>query len=351
LAFFLHPNPNHHTTNLSFKFPLNKCQIVGKTSSFCYFAKRTLFLIKSPQQQQQTLVHRPWLIRVTKNSFGKTKLSLLPYDLPSPFKFSLDFNRFSVLHLGTDFIIDIYKGPMPLSSFYPKKAVAITPLILAVILYNDHIALLRYGDHECSTDIADLSATCILDICVFKGRMYLVEEHSIKTVIVGQDDLSVELVAKYVHNGECPDRRFLVESEGELFLMDVHECFAFQVSFEDALTINVFRLDEKEKEWVKLTSLGDRVLFVGNGCSFFASASDLCVTEGNCVIFMDDIFKDDKICRNGMVIYHYDQYRLSHLCDYPDYLNLFWPPPEWILTDCVHKPKKSMLSCIERFLM
>jgi hypothetical protein len=258
-------------------------------------------------------------------------------------------NRFSVLHLGTDFIIDVDKGPLPYSFLYPKKVVAITPLILAIILYHGHIALLSYGDDECSTDIPYMSAPYIRDVCVFKGRMYVVQEHSIETVTVGPEDLSVELVAKYMHNEGYPDRRFLVESQGELYLVDVHECFIFEVTFEDALTINVFRLHEKEKEWVKLRSLGDKVLFLGDGCSFFGSASDLCVAEGNCVIFMYDVFREDKICHNGMVIYHYDQGRLSHLCDYPDYLNLFWPPPKWIVKDYVHKTKKCMLFAVKDF--
>jgi hypothetical protein len=139
----------------------------------------------------------------------------------------------------------------------------------------------------------------------------------------------------------------LVESEGELLLVES--------TIGDALTINVFRLDEKYyKKWVKLTSLGNRILFPGNGCSFSASASDLSVAKENCVIFMDnDCSLVNKICNNasGMYVFDLDQGHVSPLSDYPDYLNLFWPPPEWIVKSYMRKPKKSMLSCIERFLM
>ena len=97
----------------------------------------------------------------------------------------------------------------------------------------------------------------------------------------------------------------------------------------------MFRLDEKEKKWVKLASLGDRILFLGNGCSFSASASDLSVVKGNCVIFSDDAFHyfDQMLC--GMCVFHLDQCWLSPLSDHPEYFNLFWPLPEWIVNNCI----------------
>jgi hypothetical protein len=78
---------------------------------------------------------------------------------------------------------------------------------------------------------------------------------------------------------------------------------------------------------VKLTSLGDRVLFLGEVCSFSASASDLCVAKGNCVIFSYNIICSSK---SESSILDLDQGRLSPLSDYPEYSNLFWPPPKWI---------------------
>ncbi|PNX72118.1 F-box protein, partial [Trifolium pratense] len=131
---------------------------------------------------------------------------------------------------------------------------------------------------------------------------------------------------------------FLIESEGELLLVAIYEYF------ENSLWILILRLDENKK-WVQLTSLGDRILFLGNGCSFSASTSDLSVSKGNCVIFMDNVFfKKNKIC--GMCVFDLDQGRLSLLSEYPEYHNLFWPPPKWIVKSCMSKTGKSMLSCI-----
>jgi len=85
------------------------------------------------------------------------------------------------------------------------------------------------------------------------------------------------LVAEPLVGGGRGHTAFLVENEGGLLLA------GFEIG---SLRIDLFRLNEKEKEWVKLTSLGDRVLFLGFVCSFSISASDLCVPKVNCVIFI-----------------------------------------------------------------
>ena len=123
--------------------------------------------------------------------------------------------------------------------------------------------------------------------------------------------------------------KLLVESECELLLVDV---YGFGRD-DDHVRIDVFRLDEKEKKWVRLTDLGDRVLFLGGGRSFCVSASDLCVANGNCVIYCRNYSYRENATEFGkqMRIFHLDQGRVSPLSDYPDYFKLFWPPPEWIL--------------------
>jgi len=149
-----------------------------------------------------------------------------------------------------------------------------------------------------------------------------------RTITFGLDDSTVQLVAEPFVGRAGGKVKFLVENEGDLLLVDMYEYFLFDYLDEDALRIYVFRLDEKEKKWVCLTSLGDRVLFLGNGCSFSASASDLCVAKGNCVIFIDNL-------KSGKCVFDLDQGRLSPLSDYPEYFNLFWPPPKWIVKSCI----------------
>jgi len=118
--------------------------------------------------------------------------------------------------------------------------------------------------------------------------------------------------------------KFLLENEGDLLLVDIEDRGI-------ELKIHVFRLDENERKWVKFENLGGRVLFIGLELSFSASVSDLRVPKGNCIIFIDDVF--DHMNMEDMSIVHLDQNggHLSVLHDNPEYCNLFWPPPEWIV--------------------
>jgi len=131
------------------------------------------------------------------------------------------------------------------------------------------------------------------DICLFKGQPYATNKFG-KTIMVGlDDDSSVQLVAEPLVDGG--DMKFLVESEGDLLLVDVYDCIRTGFPDHGPVRIDVFKLNEKEKKWVKLTSLGDRVMFLNFICSFSASASDLFVSKGNCIISSNQIYTMDKI--------------------------------------------------------
>jgi hypothetical protein len=82
-----------------------------------------------------------------------------------------------------------------------------------------------------------------------------------------------------------------------------------------------------------LTDLRDRVLFLGGDYSFCVSAFDLCVANGNCVIYCRSYANNLNAMEFGthLRIFHLDHGRVSPLSDYPDYFKLLWPPPEWIV--------------------
>jgi hypothetical protein len=158
------------------------------------------------------------------------------------------------------------------------------------------------------------------DICIFKGRPCVADKNG-RTLMIGEN-LSVFLLADPVFGSNV---KFLVESECDLLLVDC---------YQDRRTIrfDVFKLDEKEKKWVKLSTLGDRVLFVDQECSFSASASDLHVAKGNCIIFTrNSLYGRCDDLQSAMRIFHLNRDHVLRLSDYPDFIKLFWPPPKWIL--------------------
>ncbi|RHN66551.1 hypothetical protein MtrunA17_Chr3g0092331 [Medicago truncatula] len=176
------------------------------------------------------------------------------------------------------------------------------------------------------------------DVCVFNGQPIAVDGTG-RTVTV-EPDLSLELVAEAVFDG---GKKFLVESDGELLLVDkyfssLNDYDVIDVDDDDYFGIvmgrdvrfDVFRLDEREKKWVEVRNLGDRVLFLGEDCAFSASALDLCIGNGNCVIFRDDVFHNFHSNEVGIGVFHLDQRRISPFSDLLGSSELFWPPPEWV---------------------
>jgi hypothetical protein len=251
----------------------------------------------------------------------------------------LDFNEICVLQLGTNFIINDNNEKLPDRDYdymHPKTVLAVTcygkkPTVLGTLCYVTHWPMLFLGIDERWSLIS--SSTYYGDTCVFKGRIYAVNLSG-RTVVVGPES-SVQLAAQPVVLDAT--QKLLVESEGELLLVNICE------SFPDIFDIDLFQLDEKEKkwvrlmdfdekknEWVKSRDIGDRVLFLGNGCSFSAYASELGLPKGNCIVFIDDSFLGCGNSVRGNYVFHMDQDRLSSLSEYPEYFNLFLPP-EWIL--------------------
>lgn len=192
------------------------------------------------------------------------------------------------------------------------------PVVVVTFDSLGGMSVFRCGDDKW-TKIVGMTTCFYGDICLFRGRP-CEAIYSGKTEMIEQD-LSVHLMAEHVDT-ENIGNKFLFESECELLLVD---CYG-----GDDVWFDVFRLDEKEKKWVNLTNIGDRVLFLGNGCSFSASAKDLCVANGNCIIYTDDAFHDLNDTECGLSVFHLDQGRVSPLSDYPEYFKLLGPPPEWI---------------------
>ncbi|MCI05744.1 F-box protein, partial [Trifolium medium] len=294
-------------------------------------------LIKPPPQQQQTLPLRSWLIRTSQNSTGKTQLlhPLFPTYSPLPFPFHhvIDFNKFSTLHLGTNFTFTIDNQSYGDDYIYPLKVVTTTshgekPLVLGKL--DPRFVLFKCGDENWKV-IPDMQ-TNLNDICLYKGQLYAVDDSG-RTIRVGPDNSSVQLVAEPLVDGDG-FVKLLVESEGDLLLADIHAHFYIGFPCHDPGAIDLFKLNEKEKKWVKLTSLGDRVLFLGECCSFTVSASDLCGSKGNCVILLDYLIQSLPTMPLETCILHLDEGRISLLSDDPEYSNLFWPPPEWIVKSC-----------------
>ncbi|XP_027342021.1 F-box protein SKIP23-like [Abrus precatorius] len=301
---------------------------------------RTLFLITPPNDHSL-----PWLIKIAHQPRSTTRL----YDPLSGFllkrhRFLLDLYHLPVLHLAHEFSL---ADTCP-NSLYMEKVVlsCLTPqndrFVLLTIHISGKLALFKCGDSDW-TIIPDMP-TPYDDVCVFERGLYAVDNTG-RTVKVGLDS-GLDLVAEPVFGG---DKKYLVESEGELLLVDKYLSSNYfcssglffeeydeeddgelcEFGWERTVRFGLFRLDQEGKRWVELKSLGERVLFLGDDCAFSASARDLRVARGNCVLFRDDAFGVDGV-GSGIGVFCCDDGRISPLSDCPGYSQLFWPPPDWV---------------------
>ncbi|KAF9596102.1 hypothetical protein IFM89_007155 [Coptis chinensis] len=102
-----------------------------------------------------------------------------------------------------------------------------------------------------------------------------------------RDCLRLHQVAMPVKPTRACMRRYLVESCGEVLLV----CRLFWRGDGKFLTsrgFEVFKLDACQMIWVKMESLGDRILFVGRAGSRSFSAAELGSDIGNRIYFVND---------------------------------------------------------------
>lgn len=227
--------------------------------------------------------------------------------------------------------------------------------VILTIHVSGKLAIIKIGDKNW-TVIDDLVSPYD-DVALFKGKFYAVDNTG-RAVVVNLDLSSefkpvVELVANPVFGG---DKKTLVPSCGELLLVDTYLSvgpeddmgFEEEVEFyeefdcimsERTVRFKVFRLNWGEKKWDEVKDLGDKILILGDYCSFSTLASNFDGCRGNCIIFADHNFYSSREEGNGEMtgrgvgVFDLESGRIGSLGDYPGYSEMFWPPPSWICSE------------------
>lgn len=210
------------------------------------------------------------------------------------------------------------------------------------------------GSHKCYSDIIcykdhlyALSHNCALEVWEFKGPTpvkKMVAEFSFPDKLVEFEKPLRDLYSSQL---------YLIESLGEILLIVrfignlvredgvvVHE--ADLLDDEEYSHMNcrygtkkfyVYKLDLEEKKWVKLESLGDRMLFLGLNQSISLSAQDFQEYKRNSIYFTDDFWDGmnvlDNYAGHDMGVFELDNGNISHLYP-PDMERIqpaFWVVP------------------------
>ncbi|KAI4375810.1 hypothetical protein MLD38_013636 [Melastoma candidum] len=333
---------------------------ISQSSWAFSLSSRTLFLL-SPSPAVDAAA-TPWLVKFAHPHPSRLTLfnpfSRIPLPLPPNFPRVLDLTHIRVLELGREYVlhhVGLAGSVNPdAGSLYMEKVVLLpldadSEFVLLTIHVSGKLAMFRTGNPRWGI-IQDMPSPYD-DVILYKGEFYAVDGTG-RCVLVGVD-MRLSLIAKSVFGG---DKKYLVESLGELLLVDMYLSIDVDEDDEDGddeeiaelaqhfdyivaertVRFRVYRLDRGSLRWVEVRDLRDRVLFLGDDCTFSASAGDLGMSTGNCIFFADNFFypvlrEDDGITKDREVgFYDMDTGSIGPLENYDGYSKLFWPPPDWI---------------------
>lgn len=211
------------------------------------------------------------------------------------------------------------------------------------------LALFKFSDNAWS--IIDDMPSPYDDLILYRNDFYAVDGTG-RCVVVGEN-LRVTEIADAVFGG---DKKYLVESNGELLLVDRYlsigsddQPFYYHrvqenevyVPNDDTFVIDttvqfkVYKLDWVGKNWVEVKSLGGSMLFLGDNCSFSANACDFDGMRGDCIYFTDRYFRmdqeEDEAFKDHCIgVFNLEDRSIGPLASSPGYSQLFWPPPPWV---------------------
>ncbi|OVA15997.1 F-box domain [Macleaya cordata] len=331
-----------------------------------YLSKRVILRLGLPENQQRRNFGTSWLIKLEQDVPGMLRL-LNPltenpiYPLPTTFPKIFDTINFQISELGQEYVLrytnkppftnqfgysgDVYMEKVVFSST-PPWSVGIDYVIMTIHV-SGKLAVFRSIDN--SWTVIDDFTSPYDDVICYKGGFYAVDTTG--RAVVVSPSLTVTEIASPVFGGE---KKCLVESEGELLLVDrylsigpdedlgnVHDDEHIGQNdtyiVDSTIWFKVYKLNQGGQNWVELKSLGDRVLFLGDNCSFSTSASDFTGCKGSCIYFTDMFVslnkeEDDAFKACDIGVFNLEDGSIGPLMSYQDRSQLFWPPPAWIST-------------------
>ncbi|KAH0727625.1 hypothetical protein KY290_003326 [Solanum tuberosum] len=354
--------PKPYPSSLS-RFPILPNDGIAENSWGFKLSKSPLYLIRPPNQTTSSDNHG-WIIKLDRenphrmhlfNPLSRSQCKPLPSDFPK----ILDSSQYPIRELCHEYTLQFIKYRPRANSiadagnlYMEKVAVRMEKngFLLLTIHVSGKLVMFRSGDTKWS--IVDESSLPYDDVIMKDGNFYAVDNTG-KGVLVKLSPGTapeLEVVAHSVFGG---DKKFLVESCGDLLMVDKY----LSIGPEDDLGYNetvefyeesdcymsertvkfkVYKLDGDMQRWVEVNCLEDRMLFVGDNCTFSALVSELdSGCKGNCILFSDQFFcstEDDGGFwkHHGIGVFSLENGSICPINCCRGYAELFWPPPPWI---------------------
>ncbi|XP_059640546.1 putative F-box protein At5g60060 [Cornus florida] len=334
------------------------------------FFQSTIYFLQPPMEQNpkpNVPNSTPWLLRVEEIENGKmhplNPLSKISTDhVPKAFPTVLNLLNFRITEIGQTYNLQFVDlNNKKIETKWEESVIQTKKVVVSsnpwttdgvdyevMAIQRTKLWFLKLGDEKWSDIRApEPGRSCHYNDCVYhKGKFFAVNDRG-STVVIGSDLRAEEIVPPIRMNkriasmrgGISVKYRYLVSSWGDLFL--VTKCTGSYEKFvydkrDMPLHFKVYKLNEEKKEWGRVETLGDRVFFVGDNCSYCVSTWDFAGLKGDCIYFCDNLFTnyndEDKnlteICGDSGV-YSLADDSCRPLARFSDHSQIFWPPQAW----------------------
>ncbi|XP_056684345.1 F-box protein SKIP23-like [Spinacia oleracea] len=289
----------------------------------------TVFLVK-PLDSQLHFDAKGWILTVEERQPGKLRLlypisrdpiSILQKSIPK----TLNLSNFRVSEIGKGYCFRSFSGSISdCKVVYSNSANQFSHIaydFTATVLYSLG-NLFGLKSHEGKWEFERINSFLwFKDIICYKGTIYAVAGGGNLYVI---DHLTFKVTDTVVDCFVCaPDNAIqLVESCQELLLV-----------VKDV--IKVYRLNEVQKKWEAVQTLGDRIMFLSIDCCFFLSTENLLWDKGNFIVTSSCMnplrSKCIEVAENfGIYISCLeDVVKKIHKSNFEAISCMLWPPSTW----------------------
>ncbi|XP_059437902.1 F-box protein SKIP23-like [Corylus avellana] len=278
-----------------------------------------------------------WLIKVEESETGQIRLlnplsSLHTGLLPASFPKLINLLDFRAVEVSKAYKFQ-YSAGTPIYGvskvvLYPNSAwTSVKDCMIFAIYDGGKLGSAKYGDQKWT--LVDDENSHYDDIIVYKGQFYVIDRLGIVFWI---ECSSLKLIQFFPPLCGLGTQKHLVESCGEFYVVDRyfdgerrlsrHHNLRRYLVCSRTVDFKVYKLDQECGDWVMVQSLGDRVFFLGNDCSFSVSARRFgggC--KGNCIYFSDE---------NDIGVFYLNDHMIGKIINFPYHPHIFWPPPSWL---------------------
>lgn len=342
--------------------PIFSSSIFLESNRLVYLAGSALYLIQPHQDSDPSISSKSWIVSIEELNrrrfrvrFPLTKNHIK--DLPNNFPKSLNISNFRATHIGEGLKLSFSNGNEDVFRFegfqpccnYPTKSKVVlfydddsptddTWSVMVLLLsqggslgtlkldgqwnfidrgpgfHFDDVISLRRGGKLCGVDR--------------EGTAYLIDGSENKVI----ETMSEPLCTIHTHCYARVSRKLLVLISGSVFMVVRKES-----------TFEVYVLMESEHTWIKMTDIGDWIVFLTYDNAFAVKAEKIPGCRGNCIVFPKNLFalhsrefcKDYKLFEgvskySEVGLFYLDEDHCRLLDTEPDLSELFWPPPSWL---------------------